>query len=262
MIRTALGTAEGATIGFLHTAPSQVPLFDEVLARLGPTASTRHDVRPDLLAAAAGAARAPLARPGEPTRARDAVVAELAGAVAELAPACRVVLVTCSTLGPYLESPSVQAAAAATPVIRIDRPMALRAVDVALERAAGAPAAGRERWPSDKPYVVAVAALSSAVEPIRVLLAECAARRGVEVGIGVVQAAGAWARFESGDLDGYRRAVERVLMDQVPGQLPDVVVLAQASMASLADPDGSRYGVPVLASPGPAVAEALRLAGH
>lgn len=258
--RTALGTADDrhVTIGLLHTADVHVSTFGALLERLDPTATARHVVRTDLLDAARAASAGP---PGQ-TPERDEVAAGLQEAVADLVTGCECVLVTCSTLGPYVQSLAAPVAGGRPiPLVRIDRPMARQAVRLAVERAAGAAREGRPRWPGPEPYIVVVAALASAVEPARLLLADCAAAEGIEVGVGVATASGAWAAFEAGDLAGYRDAVDRAIRQAVH-LLPDVIVLAQASMAEAADPSGRRHGTPVLASPEPAVREALALAGR
>lgn len=255
------GDPPAATVGFLHTAASHVDRFAALLSRLDPAATGAHVVREDLLARAREAQqRAPGPLP-HPSRERDAVRAALAAAVTALADGCGAVLVTCSTLGPYVESlPAPVVAGRVRPLIRIDRPLATAATRLAVARAAEGARSGRPRWPSTTPYVVVVAALDSALAPARVLLAECAAVAGHDLGVGGVVAAGAWRAFEAGDVRRYQESVAGAI--RAAARLtPDVIVLAQASMAELADPAGDRYGVPVLASPELAVAEALRRAG-
>lgn len=236
-------------IGFLHTADVHVGTFDELLARLvaGSDGAVvgRHVVRADLLdraRAAAAAGQAP--DPG--------VAADLTDAVAGLAAGCSVVVVTCSTLGPYVDTVE-----APVPLVRIDRPMAEQAIRLAAEKGGAAGVgpvhAGRVA------YVVIVAALASAVPPARALVSECATAAGLDVRIGAVLDDDAWVPFERGDTDGYLTAVRR-MVGRAAAEGPDVVLLAQASMAAVADPTGDRYGVPVLASPEPAVGRALELA--
>jgi subtilisin family serine protease len=72
-----------------------------------------------------------------------------------------------------------------------------------------------------------------------------------------VLCADAWPRFETGDRDGYLDAVAAAA--RAAAVEHDVVVLAQASMA---DANGRvDVAVPVLSSPGAAVAYALERAG-
>lgn len=117
------------------------------------------------------------------------------------------------------------------PVVRVDRPMARRAVELG------------ER-------VAVVAALASTVEPSRHVLLDEAARADRDVHIDTHVVDDAWNAFLAGDLDAYERQVADAC--RAVAARADVIVLAQASMAGaigrLADLD-----VPVLASPALAV---------
>ncbi len=139
------------------------------------------------------------------------------------------VICTCSTIGALAEA---RGAAAGVAVVRVDRAMA--------DRAAASP--GR---------VAAVVAVESTIEPTRRLL--------TDAGVGAVQivmAEGAWAAFEAGDLAGYLDAIEATARQAAASA--DVVVLAQASMAAVAERCGGRVGrAEVLASPRPAIERAL-----
>ncbi|MGW1159678.1 aspartate/glutamate racemase family protein [Streptomyces sp. NPDC002519] len=137
----------------------------------------------------------------------------------------RAVLCTCSTIGGVAERAGV-----GVPVLRVDRPMAAAAV-----------AAG--------PRVMVLAALASTLEPTVALIRDEAGNRPVRVRTLVVE--GAWERFQSEDSGGYVRAVARAA-DAVTEA--DVIVLAQASMASARHL--VKTAVPVLASPGPGLAAA------
>jgi hypothetical protein len=66
----------------------------------------------------------------------------------------------------------------------------------------------------------------------------------------------AWSLFEADDLSGYATRIAQVV-DSL-GPLPDVVVLAQASMAGAADL--CRTATPVLSSPRSAVEAAVAFA--
>ena len=69
----------------------------------------------------------------------------------------------------------------------------------------------------------------------------------------------AWSHFESGDMASYLKVIEASVRSAAP--LPDVVVLAQASMAGAAVPLRD-FGTAVLASPELGVRSALaRLRG-
>ncbi|MFC7493390.1 MULTISPECIES: aspartate/glutamate racemase family protein [unclassified Nocardioides] len=205
-------------VGFLHTAEVHVGTFDSLV---GDAAETVHAVEPGLLEQARADGLTPVVEAGVRS-ALDALAARGA----------RVVVCTCSTLGPVAES-----VASPVPVLRVDRPMARVAV-----------ASGSR--------IGVVAAVESTLEPTRSLLEDEARRAGADPAVTDVLVPGAWASFEAGDTPAYLSAIAdaaRALAGDV-----DVVVLAQASMAGavglVADLD-----VPVLASPRLAVESALSL---
>lgn len=210
-------------LGFLHTAGAHVATFEALAHALAPSIPTRHVVRDDLLAAAG------LHGPGDP-----AVRAGVEEAVrALLADGALVVLCTCSTLGATAEQ--VDAPAGVT-ILRVDHPMAERAVDI-----------GRR--------VAVVAALPATLAPTGALLRAAAARAGRAIEVTEVLCDDAWSRFERGDVSGYLDAV--AVAARRAAAAADVVVLAQASMA----PAAHRLGacpVPVLSSPRLGVEAAVR----
>ncbi|MET8329598.1 aspartate/glutamate racemase family protein [Streptomyces sp. NPDC005181] len=207
------------TLALLHTSPLHVPVFEALRDADHPGLVLRHLVHEGLLARA---------RDAGPDAVRGAIEALLAGAVAEGATA---VLCTCSTIGGVAES---AAEPLGVPVLRVDRPMA-------------AAAAARDR-------VVVLAAIGDTLPPTLALLAEEAGGRRVD--IRTVLVAGAWARFEAGDRDGYLELVAAAA-DRVTDA--DVIVLAQASMADAATRTATR--IPVLSSPRPGLAAAAAAAG-
>lgn len=142
------------------------------------------------------------------------------------------VLVTCSTLGAVAEA---LAPGLGVPVLRVDRPMAAEAVRTG-------------------PRIAVLATVESTLTPTGELLAEEAAGRPVSVRTHLVD--GAWELFAAGDTDGHLAAVAEAV-DAVTDA--DVIVLAQASMAGAAPL--ARTRVPVLSSPRPGLAAALRLQG-
>ncbi|MET8751766.1 aspartate/glutamate racemase family protein [Streptomyces sp. NPDC004667] len=142
------------------------------------------------------------------------------------------VLVTCSTLGAVAEA---LAPALGVPVLRVDRPMAAEAVRTG-------------------PRIAVLATIESTLAPTAELLAGEADGRPVSVRTRLVE--GAWELFVAGDTAGHLAAVAEAV-DAVTDA--DVIVLAQASMAGAAPL--ARTRVPVLSSPGPGLAAALRLRG-
>ncbi|MEA2155336.1 MAG: hypothetical protein QOE11_1476 [Solirubrobacteraceae bacterium] len=219
-----MSSAAPRTVGFLHTSPVHVPAFRALLSDLAPGMRDVHLVDEDLLADA----RRDGLGPGLRVR--------LLGRLQELAghePS--VVVCTCSTLGGDAER---LAERLQTAVLRIDRPMAERAVALG----------GR---------VALVAAVQSTLGPTRELFDECAA--GSERAVALVDAPclDAWALFEGGDHAGYHERVARHVRG-LAGEV-DVVVLAQATMAPAAALLED-LAIPLLTSPRLAVQRAVEIA--
>lgn len=211
------------TVGFLHTAPQHTATFRALVGELLPDADVVEVVDEILLDQAR--------RHGE----RDVrVLGAVADRLAELVDA-DVVVCTCSTIGGVAER--VGRAAGAV-VVRVDRAMVDRAVEIA--------AAGGGR-------IAVVAAIESTIGPTRQLFDEVMLATGAVLQIDLHVVDGAWERFEAGDLEGY--------LDVIASRLPsisadvDVVVLAQASMAPAVGRIDTQ--VPILSSPRLAI-EAVR----
>lgn len=199
-------------LGFLHTSPVHVPTFDALVRVSCAAARVCHVVDEQLLALAR--LRAPEAVTGA---VRDRLN-ELTGLGAD------VICCTCSTIGHIAEA---EADSVPVPVLRVDRPMARRAVELG-------------------PRVGVVAALDSTLEPPRALILEEAGRVGAEVSLMLVTATGAWGCFEAGDYDAYLGSIAsqaRRIASSV-----DVIVLAQASMAA-AERYLTALDTPVVSSP-------------
>jgi len=198
-----------------------VALFDALLGEMAPGLVARHAVHEELLAEAR----------------RTGISHALACKVRDLvlAVGCEpgpLVVCPCSTIGGCAERANEERPGVA---MRIDRPMAERAVTI-----------GRR--------ITIAAALESTLEPTRQLLEDAARAAGREVQTLPLLCEGAWPCFERGDSAGYLRAVAEALAQDA--RQTDVVVLAQASMASAASLCGG-LGVPVLSSPRSGLAEAL-----
>jgi hypothetical protein len=208
-------------LAFLHTAPVHVGTFDALVRELDASIRVRHDVREELLA------RARTIGP-----ATDEVRSAVHSAIGDLAEeGARVVVCTCSTLG----AAAATARVSGCRVIRVDRPV--------VERAARS---GRR--------VLVVAALPTALEQTRALLAEVASELALEPRVAEAPCFDAWHRFEAGDIAGYLVEVAAVLESSaVPG---DFVLLAQASMAPVAH-SVRMPGVEIASSPRPGVEAAL-----
>lgn len=208
------------TITFLHTAPAHIATFERLMAELAPGVPARHIVDEQLLAQARAAGITP----------------ELAEQVASSVDAARadgaaLLVCTCSTIGGCAER-----AGRAVPVLRIDRPMAERAVSL-----------GRR--------IVVAAALASTLAPTCELLSEAAAQAGQESELVELLCDEAWPHFERGDLPAYHAAIARRLRAAPPA---DALVLAQASMAGAAELCAD-LPTPILSSPRLGVEAALAL---
>ena len=209
----AEGSGELPELVFLHTACVHVQTFDGLLRELRPKTRARHVVREDLLAQAQRSGSDALQLLQAVT---EAVLALEAGPDA-------VVLCTCSTIGGLAES---AAASTGVRVIRVDRPMAERAV-------------------ATGPNVLVAVALESTLLPTETLILEAASRVGVPVRISRLVIKDAWPLFQQGNFDAYLSLIGEALKSVKDC---DVIVLAQASMAGAADLCRS-LRVPVLSSP-------------
>lgn len=205
----------------LHTAESNVAVFEALRKEIAPDLAVDHLVADDILQSARvnGRADARMARR----------VAEI---YATLGKRFEFVLCTCSTIGEIAERESLRFR---FPVLRVDRPMARAAV-------------------AHGSRVVILATLRSTLEPTRALLVAEAQHAGRPVQIDEILCTDAWAHMESGNVPAYADAITRTI-DAVAAR-HDVVVLAQASMAVAADSRPS-WPIPVLSSPRSGFTEAV-----
>lgn len=215
-------------LGLLHTGRSHCDRFGALLRELAPPGIAWTEiVREDLLRDAMD---------GAPERHQ---VAAITGAMTDLRDkGAAHILCTCSSIGRLAE---MIGAGLDVPTLRVDRPMAERAV-----------AAGRR--------VLLVACVASTVAPTTELLRQCAAAAERQVEIETLLLPDAWRWFEQGDEPAFHRAIADALLRSPVAA--DAVVLAQASMAgaaALLTP----LQVPVLSSPRLGVEAALaRLTGQ
>ena len=201
------------TLTFLHTAPIHIATFDRLVAEIDPAIPVRHVVDESLLsdARAAGAITPDLER-------------RIGARVQDAAVDTAVVLCTCSTIGGSAERAGLPLP---QPVLRVDRPMAERAVAIGAR-------------------VVVAAALASTLAPTIELICDAARRAGKVVQISQVLCESAWQLFEQGDQAGYARALAACL--RASALAGDVIVLAQASMAPAAELCAD-LDIPILSSP-------------
>ncbi|MES2329028.1 MAG: aspartate/glutamate racemase family protein [Bacteroidota bacterium] len=204
------------TLGLVHTSATLVPVFQELCNRYLPHVKTFNIVDDSLIKNVIAC--------GEltPTTARRVV--DYAGS-AETAGA-DFILFTCSSIGA-----AVEAAAALTkvPVLRVDQPMADKAV-----------ATGKK--------IGVIATLPTTLAPTKDLVSRRAIHAGKEIEITAVLCEGAFDALMSGDAAKHDAMVAAALKELV--KKVDVVLLAQASMARVVDTlDEADKQVPILASP-------------
>ena len=138
------------------------------------------------------------------------------------------VLLTCSSIGPCAE---VAAEMVSVPVLRIDEPMAEEAVAI-----------GKR--------IAVIATLGSTLKPAADLVERHAERAGRRVAIERVLCEGAFEAASAGNPEEHDRIVLEGLESLVgPPQPANVVVLAQASKARVAERLPPDNPIPILSSP-------------
>lgn len=200
-------------LAFLHTTPVLIDTFDRLVAEADTELPVRHIVEEGFL-----------------TEAREKGISQdLDGRIqgrigAAIEEGASVVLCTCSTIGASAESANDSTDSV---VVRVDRPMAEKAVDIASR-------------------IIVAAALESTLAPTRNLILEVASTRNKRIDLIEVLCNNAWSRLEQGDNEGYFSEIARKLKERASEG--NVIVLAQASMAGAAKlcPEVS---IPILSSP-------------
>ncbi|WP_262406288.1 aspartate/glutamate racemase family protein [Protaetiibacter sp. SSC-01] len=214
-------------IGFLHTVPALAPRFNADLASAAPGATAVHVVDAELLATAI--------RWGVDDTVDAAVEKHIAHLAEEGADA---VLVTCSSIG---ESVEKAAARAALPVVRVDARMAADAI-------AAAGPGGR---------IAVLATLAATLGPTGRILERAAAEAEQPPVVTATVVPDAADARSAGDTARHDRLVADAV--RAAAAEADVIVLAQASMATAAD--DAHVDVPVLTSPASALAAVVEAAG-
>lgn len=200
-------------LAFLHTTPVLIDTFDRLVEEADTELPVRHIVEEGFL-----------------TEAREKGISQdLDGRIqgrigAAIEEGASVVLCTCSTIGASAESAND---ATDGVVVRVDRPMAEKAVEIGTR-------------------IIVAAALESTLVPTRNLILDVASTRKKRIELIEVLCDQAWSRLEEGDNEGYFSEIARELKERASEG--DVIVLAQASMAGAANlcPEIS---VPILSSP-------------
>lgn len=204
------------TLALVHTSATLTPLFGELAAEIVPEARILHFVDESLIKNTIAAGRLE-----KPTMRR---VISMIGSAFDAG--ADVVLVTCSSIGPAVD---MAAQLYDPPVLRVDRPMAEKAVET-----------GRR--------IGVAATLSTTLRPTADLVRTVAAERGQDIEIVEQLCEGAFEAVMAGDGATHDRIVGNGLTEGLKGV--DAIVLAQASMARVLDtlPD-SALTVPVYSSP-------------
>lgn len=204
------------TLALIHTSPVLVPAFNDLAAKLLGDTRVFHMVDESLIKNTIRAGHLEKATVRRVVHHIEAAMQAGADAV----------LVTCSSIGP---ATSLAMPLFEIPVMRIDEPMARKAVE-----------SGKR--------IGVLATLSTTLEPTVQLLRDTAASMGAEREIVQKLCAGAFEAVISGDTATHDRMVAaglKELADQV-----DVIVLAQASMARVVDQMPSEEKkLPILSSP-------------
>lgn len=208
------------TLGLIHTSATLVPVFAQLCKDKLPGVEVFNIADDSLIK--------DVIRRGELTPHTARRVTEHV-ASAEAAGA-DYILVTCSSIGRAVET---AATLAGVPVLRVDQPMADRAVQT-----------GKR--------IGVVATLPTTLEPTADLIRRRAVKAGKEVEITSRLCEGAFAALMGGDAPKHDASVASALRE-LSTQV-DVIVLAQASMARVVDglPAADKV-VPILSSPGLAV---------
>ena len=206
----------GKTLGLVHTSATLVPMFAELCSKYLPHVKTFNIVDDSLIKNTIAC--------GELTPDTSRRVVNYAGSAQDAG--ADFILFTCSSIGP-----AVEAAAALTkvPVLRVDQPMADKAVQT-----------GKR--------IGVIATLSTTLEPTSDLVKRRAAVAGKEIVLVSKLCEGAFDALMSGDAATHDKKVGDALK-QLSTEV-DVIVLAQASMARVVDTlSEADKRVPILASP-------------
>lgn len=208
------------TLALLHTSPTLSPLFNELTARILPGVRVLHFVDESLIKNTIAA--------GNLEKATMRRLIDLVGSTFDAG--ADATLVTCSSIGPAVD---IAAQLHDKPVLRVDRPMA--------EKAVAAAVAGGGR-------VGVLATLSTTLAPTVALVRRVADENGHQIEIAEHVCEGAFEAVMAGDGATHDRIVGEALTGRMAGM--DAILFAQASMARAlaALPEGA-VAAPVFTSP-------------
>jgi Asp/Glu/hydantoin racemase len=204
------------TLGLIHTSATLVPVFAELCNKYLPQVKTFNIVDDSLIKNVISC--------GELTPATARRVVNYAGSAQDAG--ADYILFTCSSIGAAVEA---SAALTKVPVLRVDQPMADKAVQT-----------GKR--------IGVIATLPTTLQPTSDLVRRRAAIAGKEIELSSVLCEGAFDALMNGDGATHDAKVAAALKDLV--RKVDVIVLAQASMARVVDAlSNDDRKVPILASP-------------
>jgi Asp/Glu/hydantoin racemase len=204
------------TLGLIHTSATLVPVFAELCARYLPQVKIFNIVDDSLIKNTIAC--------GELTPATSKRVVNYAGSAQEAG--ADYILFTCSSIGPAVE---MAASLSSVPVLRVDQPMADKAVQT-----------GKR--------IGVVATLSTTLEPTSDLVRRRAIAADKQIELVSHLCDGAFAALMSGDAATHDKMVGEALKKL--SKEVDVILLAQASMARVVDTlDEADKKTPILASP-------------
>ena len=206
----------GKTLALIHTSATLVPVFAELCGKHLPHIKTFNIVDDSLIKNTIAC--------GELTASTSRRVVNYAGSAEEAG--ADFILYTCSSIGAAVET---AATLTGVPVLRVDQPMADKAVQT-----------GKR--------IGVIATLSTTLEPTSDLVRRRAIAAGKEIELKAVLCEGAFEALMSGDAATHDAKVGDALK-QLSKEV-DVILLAQASMARVVDAlDEADKRVPILASP-------------
>jgi Asp/Glu/hydantoin racemase len=214
------------TLGLIHTSATLVPVFQQLCNQHLPGIQVFNIVDDSLIK---NVIKCGELRPDTARRVVNyAASAESAGA--------DFILYTCSSIGAAVET---AATLSKVPVLRVDQPMADKAVQT-----------GRR--------IGVIATLPTTLNPTTDLVKRRATVAGKEVQVTSKLCEGAFDALMSGDTAKHDAMVAKALKE-LSAEV-DVIVLAQASMARVVDTlDEADKKIPILASPGIAIAHIATL---
>ena len=203
-------------LGLLHTSATLVPIFEQLCKAKLPGVAVFNLVDDSLIKDVIAHGKL---RPQTARRVTQLVAAaEDAGA--------DYIMVTCSSIGVAVET---AATLAGVPVLRVDQPMADRAVTTAKK-------------------IGVIATLPTTLEPTADLIRRRASAAGREIELTTRLCEGAFEALMSGDSAIHDAMVASALKELI--QQVDVIALAQASMARVVDTlSENERSKPILASP-------------